>query len=180
MIVLIGPKSDHWLPLSVTNSMTNSLTHSLTAVWKTWLTWFWPLKMPTQNFLMLLVLLMLMLRKVLKTVWSRFGSWGLVEFWYLFLVTILKLKFGQDFEVYFWSRLWGWDLIKILRLKFVRDFVAEDWSTFWAINLVKIWKLKFGQDSEARLVTCYFGESTQPLGPLCLWQCLCETGSHEK
>ena len=96
------------------------------------------------------------------------------------MVTILKLKFGQDFEVYFWSRLWGWDLVKILRLKFVRDFVAEDWSTFWAINLVKIWKLKFGQDSSSRMCTnlwhdlksSSFGESRQPLGPLCLWQCL--------
>ena len=38
--------------------------------------WLWPLKMTTQNFLILFVLLMP--RNVLTTVWLRFWSWGLV------------------------------------------------------------------------------------------------------
>ena len=41
--------------------------------------WPWPLKMPTQNFLILLGLLMLMQRNVLTTVETRFWSWSLVE-----------------------------------------------------------------------------------------------------
>ena len=45
--------------------------------------------MQTQNLLRLILLLMLMLRIMLATVWYRFGSWRLV----------LKLNFCLDFEV---------------------------------------------------------------------------------
>ena len=55
--VFIGPESDHalhWLCLS----LTHWLTHWLTPVKKTWLMWPWHVKMPTQNLLRLLLLLM--------------------------------------------------------------------------------------------------------------------------
>ena len=51
---------------------------------ETWLLWLWFLKMSTQTFLILLVLL----RSLLMTVWSRFLSWS--------LVMISKLKFGWE------------------------------------------------------------------------------------
>ena len=84
------------------------------------------------------------------------------------------LRFGRDFEVKVQLRFWSWRLVKILQLIFGQDFEAEasslfcglDWSRFWARTLVQIWK-----------ATCditkirYFGESTQPLAPFCLWQC---------
>ena len=98
--------------------------------------WLWPLTMPTQNVLMLL---MLMLSNL-----SRFWSW---------VVTILKLKFGQDFEVNFWSRLWDWDLVKLLKFS---------WS------LVEILKLNFDQLVQW-IKSVYPYKSTQPL--VCLWQC---------
>ena len=39
----------------------------------------------------------------------------------MILVTILKLKCGQDFELYFRSRLWGYDVVKILSQVFGQD-----------------------------------------------------------
>ena len=61
---------------------------------------------------------------------------------------ISKLNFGQDFELNSWSRLWNWDLVKLLKLKFgLSASEAEFWSTCG-----NTWT--------------YFGESTQPLGPL--------------
>ena len=41
------------------------------------------------------------------------------------------------------------------------DFVVDPWSRFWKRNLIKI---------------CV--RTTQPSGPLCLWQCLCLSRSH--
>ena len=38
------------------------------------------------------------------------------------LVKILKLRFGREFEPWFWSRLWGRDIVKVLKLKFDHDF----------------------------------------------------------
>ena len=91
----------------VANSLTNWLTHcyllDLTDVT------LWPSKMTNQNFLMLLVLLMLMLRNVLPTVWSRFWSCGLVD--------ILNLNFGHNIQAEVWSRFWTWLLVKSSKLK---------------------------------------------------------------
>ena len=56
--------------------------------------WPWRVKMPTQNLLRLLLLLMLMLRNVLTQ--------GLVK--------MLKLKFSQDFEAEVWSAFCCWCL----------------------------------------------------------------------
>ena len=125
--------------------VTHSLTHCNLQYLLDWCDFGLWLKMPAQNFLMLLMLLMLMLRNVLTTVWSRFWSWGLVEILYLVFITILKLKFDQDFEVCFRSRLWGWDLIKILKLKFGQDFEPEVWSRFGSWSFIEIRKLNFDQ-----------------------------------
>ena len=59
--LFIGPESDHWQPLSVTNSLTPLRLVDLTDVTLA-------LKRPSQNLLRFLLLLMLMLRKMLTTV----------------------------------------------------------------------------------------------------------------
>ena len=91
--------------------------------------WPWRVKMPTQNLLRLLLLLMLVMRIVLATVCCRFGSWGLV----------IKLNFCPDFEHFSQD---------CLKLKFRRDFEAEVWSVFCCWCLVDVMKLNLGQDSE--------------------------------
>ena len=81
----------------------------------------WPLKMPTQNVLMLLVLLMLMLWNV-RACRQQFG-W---EFWSWCLVETLNLNICQDIESKvlstFWnkfsSKLWSWSLLNLFVVKF--------------------------------------------------------------
>ena len=70
-----------------------------------------------------------------------------------FLSDTKDWKIVKDSETEVWSICWGWSLIQILW--------PEVWAKFGSWSLVEILKLNFG----------YFGESTQPLGPLCLWQC---------
>ena len=111
--------------------------------------WPWRVKMPTQN---LLRLLLLMMRIVLATVCCRFGSWGLViklnfclDLKYKVLSRflswssgeILKLKFGRYFAADFWLRLQSWILAKILELDLLKIL---------SLSLVKFLKLKFDQD----------------------------------
>ena len=88
------------------------------------------MKMPTQNFLMLLVLLMLMLRNVLDDI----------------LVEILKLKlgrnFGQDIKYVEAGQDFEGDLKKLL----VKTFSFRCGQDFEGEVLVKILTLKFGQD----------------------------------
>ena len=74
--LFIGPESDHWQPLSVTNSLTPWCLVDLTDVTLA-------LKRPTQILLRFLLLLMLMLRKMLTTVGA-----------YL----VIKLNFCSDIE----------------------------------------------------------------------------------
>ena len=69
--------------------------------------WPWRVKMPTQNLLRLLLLLMLVTRIVLATICGRFGSWGLV----------IKLNFCSDFQHKVWSRFWSWSSCKICMVK---------------------------------------------------------------
>ena len=99
----IGPESDHWLCLSVTNWLTHWLPNSrlvnlmpaedTTAWWcqNSYLTFFYDGK---TVLLKLLLLLLLMMRIVLVTICCRFGSWGLV----------IKLNFCSAFEDKIWSR----------------------------------------------------------------------------
>ena len=80
----------------VTHSLTHSLTDPLLFSKLYWCD-VWLVKMPTQNLLSLLLLLMLMMRNVLTTVVCRFGSWSLVI--NLNSVQTLRTRFGQEFEV---------------------------------------------------------------------------------
>ena len=101
------------------------------------LMWPWRVRMPTQNLLRLLLLLMLMLRNVLTTIRCRFGSWSLVI--KLSFCSDLEHKasrFGQDFKVDVHSRFWNWSLI---------------WSLFCYWCLFVVMKFNVGRDSEARL-----------------------------
>ena len=78
--------------------------------------WPWRVKIPTQ---FLLRLLLLMRRKLLTTVWCRFGSWSFV----------IKLNFCSDAR----------GLVKILQLKF---------GEIWSRSLVSILLLIFGHEVE--------------------------------
>ena len=93
--------------------------------------WPWRVKMPTQNLLRLLLLVMIMLRIMLATVCYKFWSWLLV----------LKLNFCSDFEHKGWSRFWGWSSGKILKLDFVQYFAADVLLRLWNWILVEILKL---------------------------------------
>ena len=77
---------DRSLGMLVSNSLTKSWLVNL-------IDRPWCVKMPTQNLLRLLLLLMLVMRIVLASVCSRLGSWGLV----------IKLNFLSDFEHKVWS-----------------------------------------------------------------------------
>ena len=94
--------------------------------------WLWFLKMPTQNLLMLLKLLMLMLRSMLATVCLRFWSISLVE--------ILKWNFGRDSETEFQSTcndLKAVSLVRALtpwdRCAFVNVSFTIPASTLWIL-----------------------------------------------
>ena len=58
-------------------------------------------------------------------------------------------------------------MVKTLRLKFGQDLEAKVWSRFqsWRslVQIVNVF-IKIG--------VSYFGERTEPLNPLCLWQLL--------
>ena len=149
--------------------------------------WPWRVKMPTQNLLRLLLLLMIVMRIVLARVCCRFGSPGLV----------ITLNFCSDFEHF----------CQDFEVEVRRDFEAEVWSVFCCWCLVEVTKLNLGQYSEARFgqdlnlrfsrclveilklmlsrdseivicsiclwtVYCDLVIWTRPSGPLCLWQCL--------
>ena len=65
----------------------------------------------------LLLLLMLMMRIVLATVWCILGSSG----------KIFKLEFGQYFAADVLQRLWSWILVEILKMKFDQDLGLNLW-----------------------------------------------------
>ena len=124
----IGPESDHCLPLSLTNWLTDSLTHSLLfskldwcdpGVWRCQLKTCWGL----------LLLLMLMMRIVLATVWCILGSWSLV----------IKPNFCSDFEHKVCLRLWNRNSGKTFKLEF-RQYFASDvrqhcYSFSWLLKI---------------------------------------------
>ena len=102
---------------SLSTLVTHSLTDSLRPVWYIWLMWPWGVKMPTQNLLSLLLLLILIPKNVLTIdrhnfaadAWLRLWSLILVEILRLGLVKILKFKFSQDADI--WLRFWSWCLV---------------------------------------------------------------------
>ena len=78
------------------------------AVPSSWLMWPWRVKMPTENLLRLLLLLMLVMRIVLARVCCRFGSWGLVTGW-------------QDLAGFRGVQKWPWNLSSSAYLQFSRQ-----------------------------------------------------------
>ena len=98
-------------------------------------------------------------------VWWRFWNWLLVNIvklkfgqsrsWCLF--NVLKLKSGQYIEAKVLSRFWSWILVKTLRLRLSGDFGSTFWSGFWDVT------------KTGCIVMQCIDESTQPLGPWCLW-----------
>ena len=103
--------------------------------------WPWRVKMPTQNLLRLLLLVMLMLKDMLTTIWCRCGSWSLV----------IKLNFCSDFEHKVWSITQSWNPGKIVKLRFGQYIDAGAWLKLWGLILVKILKLGFVNTLNFRL-----------------------------
>ena len=160
--------------------------------------WPWRVKMPTQNFLRLLLLLMLIdeERIVLVTVCCRFGSWGFVI--KLKIFQNLSTRFGQYFEVkvrarfdagknytfgtYFTRLPVATNLNSVLKLslvdisnfKFSRE--ADVCSRFWCCCLVDILKMRFDQVLCLNLwfaLISYFGKLNSTLGsvvPLAMFE----------
>ena len=110
--------------------------------------------------------------KLLFILWAQ----GLVKiFSWVEVQAKFKLKFDQYFGANAWWRLWSLilveilklGLIKLLKFKFIRN--ADLWLRFWSWCfiawprcLIKIYL----RTCDMTLVS-----RTQPLGPLCLWQC---------
>ena len=76
--------------------------------------WPWRVKIPTQNLLRLLMLLMLMMRIVLATDCCILGSWGLVK----------ESNFCSIFQQKVSSRFWSWSSGRIFELEFGQHFAA--------------------------------------------------------
>ena len=89
--------------------------------------WPWRVKMPTQNLLRLLLLLMLIVRIMLATVCYRFGSWRLVL--NLNFFHTLSTRVGQNFEAGICSAFCRWCFVKDMKL-----------------NLGRYSEARFGQD----------------------------------
>ena len=83
----------------------------------------------------LLLMLMLMMRIVLATVWCILGSWSLV----------IKPNFCSDFEHKVCSRFWCWSSGKIFKLEFGQYFAADVLQRLWSWILVVIWLGYFGK-----------------------------------
>ena len=149
--------------------------------------WLRLLKMPTQNSLRFLLLLMSMLGNILTTVGADCDKAKfLIRLWAQGLVKILKLRFRRYFEAEVWSVLccwslveviWNWILVEILKLgmvkilkfKFSRD--GDVWLRFWSKCLVEILKMKFDQDLCLNLwydPILYFGKMNSTLGSVVL------------
>ena len=132
VFVFIGPKSEHWLCLSLTHLLTHWLTHSLPFSKLRWCEpgmWRWQL----------------------KTCWSCYccWCWWLGPCWQQFVadleaevgskrksltfVQTFSTRFGQEFEVEVQARFWSWTLVSILLL-----------------ILVEVTQLNLGQDHEAK------------------------------
>ena len=147
--------------------------------------WPWRAKMPTQNLLRLLLLLMLVTRIVLATICGRFRSWGLVK----------KLNFCSDFEHKVWSRfrswskgeIWSWSLVssfcwcfvevililvEILKLGlaniFKFNFSRDVWD-FEVDTCSRFWSMKFDQDLCA---TCDMNSTLGSVVPLAMFHFL--------
>ena len=100
-------------------------------VFSTWLMWPWRVKMPIQNLLGLLLLLMFVMWIMLATVCCRFGDQGLIiklkRFW---------VEVRQDFEVGLWLPFCRWYFVEVMKFYVGRNTEARFWSIFWIVSLV--------------------------------------------
>ena len=136
-ILFIGPESDHWECLSLTDSLTHSLTNSLLFSKLDWCNpgmWRWQLKLVE-------------VVTVAHVDDKKRVDNSLVQIW--------KVKFGlkvkflfrlwvQGFKV--WSRFWSWCSGKILKLKFGHYFATDTWGVVMKLNLGWDSEARFGQD----------------------------------
>ena len=125
--IIIGPESDHWLCLSLTNRLTDWLTHSC-------LVNLIDVTLACKDVYWKLVEVVTIadedrVRKSLLQIWKlRFGHKAFVQtlstlvkiFWSWSSGEILKLKFGQHFAADVLKRLQSWVLVNILKLVWSR------------------------------------------------------------
>ena len=127
--------------------------------------WPWLVKMPTQNLLRLLLLLVLILRSwslVMKSnfcpdfarkilvkdfeaeVKTIFCCWPLVAIMKIILGRDSEAMYGLDFEVEPQARFWSWCFAADPCLRFRRLFLVE----ILKLRLVKILKFKFSGNAD--------------------------------
>ena len=94
--------------------------------------WLWPLKMLTQNFLMLLALLILMHWNVKTTVLSRLWSWCLVENMNPNISFNIEGDVLLRFESWSFVGFWDWIYVEIWS-----RFEVEFWCYLKAVTLAK-------------------------------------------
>ena len=127
--VFIGPESNHWQYLSLTNWLTNSCLVNLIDV-----------TLACEDAFSKLVEVVTVDDVDAE---KRVGN-SLVQIW--------TLKFGHKTKFLF--RLWAQGLVKILKLRFRRDFEAEVWSFFAAdawLARAEVMKFSLGRDSDVWL-----------------------------
>ena len=135
MFIIIGPESDHWECLSVTDWLTHWLTHcrlvNLIDV---------TLACEDGNSKLVEVV------TVVEVDDEKRVDNSLVQIWKVNFGHKVKFLFGlwgQGFKVC--SRFWSWCSGKILKLKFGHYFAADAWLWLWSSFLVEI-LVWFGQD----------------------------------
>ena len=136
-LLFIGPESDHWQCLSLTDWLTDSCLVNLLCLWQRFV--YLDFSLLRLSRLMKLNFCSVFEHKV----WWRFWSWSSGK--------ISNLEFGQYFAADVLQRLWRWILgetlklgsVNILNFKFSQD-AGRDWEVnglsiiFWRWNLIKI------------------------------------------
>ena len=113
----------HWLPNSLTNYC---LVNLMSVNDASCLMMSQQLLKAVKRLSTLEMLLMLMMRIVMATVYCMLGSWGLV----------IKPTFCSDFEYKVWSRFLSWS--------------SGVWSIFCRWYFAEVMKLNLGREAEAR------------------------------
>ena len=151
-LFFIGPESDHWECLSLTDSLTQSLTHCcLVNLIDVTLA----CEDDNSNLLRLFLLFMLMMRNVLTTVWCRCGRWSLViELSFCSDFEHKVSRFGQDFEVDVKATFWSWSLVIILLLMLDCGLWSSILVEILKVGLLKIFKFKFCRNANVWLRFC--------------------------
>jgi len=152
----IGPESDHWECLSVTDSLTHWLTHSC-------LVNLIDVTLACEDGNSKLVGVV----PVVEVDDEKRVDNSLVQIWNVNFGHKVKFLFwlwGQGFKVC--SRFWSWCSGKILKLKFGHYFAADAWLWLWSSFLVEI-LVWFGQDFEVDARSRFW----RCLIKICVWTC---------